>query len=150
MSDIKFGSEVYTWFMDGYGEGNKNQLGHMIKTVSKAGFKGIEPMVLEPYDTYWMGDWKDPAKLKADLDEAGIELPRGSSRHRATSGRPPQSPATPTQPRQQCEPRFTSCSRGWPHLLFPPELASGLTGSNSRRLQCGSQLTRPISDGLDS
>lgn len=74
MSDIKFGSEVYTWFMDGYGEGNNNQLGRMIKTVSKAGFKGIEPMVLEPYDTYWMGDWKDPVKLKADLDEAGIEL----------------------------------------------------------------------------
>ena len=36
MSDIKFGSEVYTWFMDGYGEGNKNQLGHMIKTVRKS------------------------------------------------------------------------------------------------------------------
>lgn len=74
MSDIKFGSEVYTWFMDGYGEGNKNQLSHMIKTVKKAGFKGIEPMVLEPYDTYWMGDLKDPAKLKAALDEADLEL----------------------------------------------------------------------------
>ena len=28
---IKFGSEVYTWFMDGYGEGNDNQLPHMAK-----------------------------------------------------------------------------------------------------------------------
>ena len=71
---IKFGSEVYTWFMDGYGEGNKNKLGHMAKIIGQAGFSGIEPMVLEPYDTYWMGDYKDPAKLKDALDEAGIEL----------------------------------------------------------------------------
>ena len=74
MSKIKFGSEVYTWFMDGYGEGNDNKLGHMAKVIGKAGFSGIEPMVLEPYDTYWMGDYKDPAKLKDALDEAGIEL----------------------------------------------------------------------------
>ena len=71
---IKFGSEVYTWFMDGYGEGNANKLGHMAKIIGQAGFTGIEPMVLEPYDTYWMGDYKDPAKLKDALDEAGIEL----------------------------------------------------------------------------
>ena len=71
---IKFGSEVYTWFMDGYGEGNDNQLPHMAKIIAKSGFTGIEPMVLEPYDTYWMGDCKDPAKLKDALDEAGIEL----------------------------------------------------------------------------
>ena len=74
MSKIKFGSEVYTWFMDGYGEGNNNKLGHMAKVIGKAGFTGIEPMVLEPYDTYWLGDFKDPAKLKDALDEAGIEL----------------------------------------------------------------------------
>jgi inosose dehydratase len=74
MSEIKFGAEVYTWFMDGYGEGNKNKLGHMASIAGKAGFKGIEPMVLEPYDDYWMGDFKDPAKLKDALDEAGIEL----------------------------------------------------------------------------
>ena len=71
---IKFGSEVYTWFMDGYGEGNKNKLPHMMKVIKEAGFTGIEPMVLEPYDDYWLGDCKDPAKLKDALDEAGIEL----------------------------------------------------------------------------
>lgn len=74
MSKIKFGSEVYTWFMDGFGEGNANKLDHMAKVIGKAGFTGIEPMVLEPFDTYWMGDFKDPAKLKDALDEAGIEL----------------------------------------------------------------------------
>ncbi|MFC4991378.1 sugar phosphate isomerase/epimerase family protein [Rubritalea tangerina] len=74
MSDIKFGAEVYTWFMDGYGDGNANKLDHMAKVVKKGGFKGIEPMVLEPYDTYWLGDFKDPAKLKDALDEAGVEL----------------------------------------------------------------------------
>ena len=51
---IKFGSEVYTWFMDGYGEGNDNKLPHMAKIIGEAGFSGIEPMVLEPYDTYWL------------------------------------------------------------------------------------------------
>lgn len=71
---IKFGSEVYTWFMDGYGEGNDNKLPHMAKIIGEAGFSGIEPMVLEPYDTYWLGDCKDPQKLKESLDEAGIEL----------------------------------------------------------------------------
>ena len=74
MSKIKFGSEVYTWFMDGYGDGNANKLDHMAKIIGQAGFTGIEPMVLECYDTYWMGDCKDPAKLKDALDEAGIEL----------------------------------------------------------------------------
>ena len=71
---IKFGSEVYTWFMDGYGDGNNNKLAHMAKIIGEAGFVGIEPMVLEPYDTYWLGDCKDPQKLKDALDEAGIEL----------------------------------------------------------------------------
>ncbi len=71
---IKFGSEVYTWFMDGYGEGNANKLGHMAKVIARAGFTGIEPMVLEPYDNYWLGDCKDPARLKDALDGAGIEL----------------------------------------------------------------------------
>lgn len=71
---IKFGSEVYTWFMDGYGEGNDNKLPHMAKIIGEAGFAGIEPMVLEPYDTYWLGDCKDPQRLKDALDAAGIEL----------------------------------------------------------------------------
>lgn len=74
MGNIKFGSEVYTWFMDGYGEGNNNKLPHMMKVIKESGFKGVEPMVLEPYDTYWLGDCKDPAKLKDALDEAGVEL----------------------------------------------------------------------------
>ena len=69
---IKFGSEVYTWFMDGYGEGNDNKLPHMAKIIGEAGFAGIEPMVLEPYDTYWMYDCKDPQKLKDALDEAQL------------------------------------------------------------------------------
>jgi inosose dehydratase len=71
---IKFGSQVYTWFMDGTGEGNANKLDHMAKVVKQAGFSGIEPMVLEPFDTYWLGDFKDPARLKDALDEAGVEL----------------------------------------------------------------------------
>ncbi|MBA4715911.1 MAG: sugar phosphate isomerase/epimerase [Verrucomicrobiales bacterium] len=60
--------------MDGYGEGNDNKLPHMAKIIGEAGFAGIEPMVLEPYDTYWLGDCKDPQRLKNALDEAGIEL----------------------------------------------------------------------------
>lgn len=74
MGTIKFGSEVYTWFMDGFGAGNNNKLPHMMKVIKESGFTGIEPMVLEPYDTYWLGDCKDPAKLKDALDDAGIEL----------------------------------------------------------------------------
>ena len=73
MSKIKFGSEVYTWFMQGTGKGYDNKLDHMIKVASEAGFTGIEPMVLEPYDTYWLGDCKDPAKLKEALDEAATK-----------------------------------------------------------------------------
>ena len=74
MSNIKFGSQVYTWFMDETGAANANKLDHMCNVVAKAGFTGIEPMVLEPFDDYWMGDFKDPAKLKDALDSAGIEL----------------------------------------------------------------------------
>ncbi len=44
---IKFGSEVYTWFMQDTGKGYDNKLDHMIKIAAQAGFKGIEPMVLE-------------------------------------------------------------------------------------------------------
>lgn len=73
-NNIQFGAEVYTWFMDGFGEGNANKLDHMAKISAQAGFRGIEPMLLEPYDNYWMGDFKDPVKLKDTLAEAGIEL----------------------------------------------------------------------------
>ena len=43
---IKFGSEVYTWFMDCYGEGNDIKLPHMAKIIGEAGFAGIETMFL--------------------------------------------------------------------------------------------------------
>jgi inosose dehydratase len=65
---FKFGSEVYTWFMSGDGETYKGQLGHMIEVISKAGFKGIQPIFT------WMGDLQDPEKLAAKLQEQGIEL----------------------------------------------------------------------------
>lgn len=74
MSKIKFGSEVYTWFMQGTGEAYDNKLDHMIKVAAEAGFTGIEPMVLTPFPNYWLGDLKDPAKLKASLDEHNMEL----------------------------------------------------------------------------
>jgi len=74
MSEIKFGAEVYTWFMNGHGKAYNNKLGHMIDVTAKAGFLGIEPMVLEPYDDYWLGDFKNPLVLKESLDRAGIEL----------------------------------------------------------------------------
>ena len=79
-ANIKFGSEVYTWFMKDTGKGYDNKLDHMIKVAAQAGFKGIEPMVLEISESalgcskYWMGDLADPAKLKDCLDEHGIEL----------------------------------------------------------------------------
>ena len=47
MSNIKFGSQVYTWFMQETGKGYDNKLDHMIKVAAEAGFKSIEPMVLE-------------------------------------------------------------------------------------------------------
>ena len=74
MSKIQFGSEVYTWFMQGGGEGYANRLDHMIQVAANAGFTGIEPMVLEPFDTYWLGDFKDPARLKDALDAHNMQL----------------------------------------------------------------------------
>jgi len=40
MGKIQFGSEVYTWFMQGTGKGYDNKLDHMIKVASEAGFTG--------------------------------------------------------------------------------------------------------------
>jgi len=80
MANIKFGSEVYTWFMKDTGKGYDNQLGHMIKVAAEAGFTGIEPMVLEVAESalgcskYWLGDYCDPIKLKDTLQEHGMEL----------------------------------------------------------------------------
>ena len=61
MAKIKFGSEVYTWFMQEKGKAYENKLEHMIKVAAESGFTGIEPM------HFWMGDLSDPAKLKAEL-----------------------------------------------------------------------------------
>ncbi|MFK5921224.1 MAG: sugar phosphate isomerase/epimerase [Verrucomicrobiota bacterium] len=80
MSKIKFGSQVYTWFMQETGKSYDNKLDHMIKTAAAAGFKSIEPMVLEISESalgcgkYWLGDFCDPIKLKDSLDEHNMEL----------------------------------------------------------------------------
>lgn len=79
MSQIKFASEVYTWFMQGTGKGYDNKLGHMIEVAAQSGFKGIEPMVLQISDQlglckYWMGDYGDPSKLKDTLAKHNVEL----------------------------------------------------------------------------
>ena len=71
---IQFGSQVYTWFMQGSGSGYENKLDHMIAKCAEVGFDGTEPMVLTPADNYWLGDLKDPDKLKACLDEHKISL----------------------------------------------------------------------------
>lgn len=79
MSKIQFGSQVYTWFMQGTGKGYDNKLDHMIKVTAESGFTGIEPMVLLASkdlncSPYWLGDLADPAKLKGALDAHGIKL----------------------------------------------------------------------------
>lgn len=80
MAKIQFGSEVYTWFMQGTGKGYDNKLGHMIKIAAQAGFTGIEPMVLEISESalgcskYWLGDYADAGKLKAALEENNVKL----------------------------------------------------------------------------
>ncbi|MEM7699544.1 MAG: sugar phosphate isomerase/epimerase [Verrucomicrobiota bacterium] len=80
MGNIKFGSEVYTWFMQETGKGYDNKLDHMIKVVAEAGFTGIEPMVLEIAESalgcskYWLGDLADAAKLKDCLQQHNVEL----------------------------------------------------------------------------
>ncbi len=77
---IKFGSEVYTWFMQGTGKAYDNKLDHMIKVAGESGFTGIEPMVLEISESalgcgkYWLGDFCDPARLKDALDSSGVAL----------------------------------------------------------------------------
>jgi len=65
---IKFGSEVYTWFMQESGKAYENKLDHMIAVAAKAGFAGIEPI------HFWMGDLKDPTRLKDCLSEHKIDL----------------------------------------------------------------------------
>ena len=64
---LRFGAEVYTWFMKESGQAHANQLDHMIQVVAQAGFRGIEPM------HYWMGDLRDPGRLAGSLETHGIE-----------------------------------------------------------------------------
>ncbi len=77
---IQFGSQVYTWFMQGTGKGYDNKLEHMIKVAAKAGFTGIEPMVLEISEKalgcskYWLGPQLDPAKMKDSLAKHNMKL----------------------------------------------------------------------------
>ncbi|GAA4441328.1 hypothetical protein GCM10023188_39720 [Pontibacter saemangeumensis] len=65
---FRFGSEVYTWFMNNNGQTYEGQLGHMIEVIAKAGFTGIQPIYS------WMGDLQDADRLEAKLKEEGIEL----------------------------------------------------------------------------
>ncbi|WP_162052973.1 sugar phosphate isomerase/epimerase family protein [Pontibacter pamirensis] len=67
-NSFRFGSEVYTWFMNNDGETYKGQLGHMIEVIAKAGFSGIQPIYS------WMGELSDADRLEAKLKEQGIEL----------------------------------------------------------------------------
>src|SRR5436190_753521 len=65
---IKFGAEVYTWFMKENGAAHANCLGHMIEVSAQAGFTGIEPI------HSWMGELADPERLADRLKAAGMEL----------------------------------------------------------------------------
>ncbi|MBZ5856101.1 sugar phosphate isomerase/epimerase family protein [Flavihumibacter profundi] len=65
---FRFGSEVYTWFMNGSGKTHENRLGHMMEIIARAGFTGIQPI------HFWMGDLSDPGLLEAKLRETGLEL----------------------------------------------------------------------------
>ena len=65
---FRFGSEVYTWFMNNDGKTHAGRLGHMIEVIAKAGFTGIQPI------HFWMGDLSDADRLEAKLKEQGIEL----------------------------------------------------------------------------
>lgn len=67
-SSIRFGSEVYTWFMKDSGRANANRLDHMIEMIAQAGFRGIQPIYS------WMGDLGDPGRLAASLSARGLEL----------------------------------------------------------------------------
>ncbi len=68
LSSIRFGSEVYTWFMKENGRANANRLGHMINMVARAGFAGIQPIFS------WMGDLGDPVRLAESLASSGLDL----------------------------------------------------------------------------
>ena len=65
---FRFGSEVYTWFMNNNGKTHEGRLGHMIEVIAKAGFTGIQPI------HFWMGDLSNPERLEEKLKQEGIEL----------------------------------------------------------------------------
>jgi inosose dehydratase len=67
-SGIRFGSEVYTWFMKESGRANANRLDHMIDVIAQAGFAGVQPIFS------WMGDLSEPARLAQSLASRGLEL----------------------------------------------------------------------------
>jgi len=67
-TNIRFGSEVYTWFMKDSGRAHANRLDHMIEIIAQAGFRGIQPIYS------WMGDLGDPVRLAASLSARGLEL----------------------------------------------------------------------------
>jgi inosose dehydratase len=67
-SRIRFGSEVYTWFMKENGAANANKLDHMIDVIARAGFAGVQPIFS------WMGDLSDPVRLGESLASRGLEL----------------------------------------------------------------------------
>jgi inosose dehydratase len=65
---IRFGSEVYTWFMKESGRANANRLDHMIGVIARAGFSGVQPIFS------WMGDLSDPGRLAESLSSRSLEL----------------------------------------------------------------------------
>ena len=67
-SGIRFGSEVYTWFMKENGRANANRLDHMIEVIARAGFAGVQPIFS------WLGDLSDPVRLTESLASRGLEL----------------------------------------------------------------------------
>jgi inosose dehydratase len=67
-SGIRFGSEVYTWFMKENGRANANRLDHMIDVIARAGFAGVQPIFS------WLGDLSDPYRLAESLASRGVEL----------------------------------------------------------------------------
>jgi inosose dehydratase len=67
-SGIRFGSEVYTWFMKENGRANANRLDHMIDVIARAGFAGVQPIFS------WLGDLGDPYRLAESLASRGLEL----------------------------------------------------------------------------
>lgn len=66
MANIKLACETYTWQMPG--EMYKGKLDQIMKTISKAGFTGIEP------ETSFFGELSDPVLMKETLDKHNLEL----------------------------------------------------------------------------